>query len=193
MSSRTAGHEPCRSKGASVPRGIRHSILTAVSVLVVASLAMSPQATATQPGTAPTTRIEVVADGFQTAPAQTFQAVSFDGGIASSVASGGGGGAGRAVLEDLVVTKAIDGVSPLLLDLARTGLRLRSVTVRVFQRAPRDPRETLVLEVAATDVAVSLGHEAVSSSGLGERVDFEATAATFSYPLAGRTVTVGPA
>ena len=52
-----------------------------------------------------------------------------------------------------------------------------------------------MLEVTATDVSVALTHEtgttSADASGLDERVVFRAAAATFAYPVAGRTVTFG--
>lgn len=195
MRSRLISRPTGAARGGRALFGVRGSIL-GVMLALIAGMAIAPLAMAAPLGAAPTTRIEVVVDGFQNESTQTFAALTLEGGIANSAGGSGGGGAGRASLEDLVITKAIDGASPLLLESARTGLRLRSVTVRVFERAPHSQGETLVLEVTATDVGVSLDHvaswTATDDPGSNEKVVFRATTATFSYPVAGRTVTFGP-
>jgi type VI secretion system secreted protein Hcp len=160
--------------------------------LVAVFSANASRAAAAPPADAGSTRIEVVVDGFQNSPPVTFPALSFEGGIANTGSTtGGGGGAGKATLESLVLTKGIDGASPRLLEAAATGRHLRSVTVRVFQRAPRDAKETLVLEVTAVDVQALLEHPAASEASLAERVVLEAATVTFSYPLEGLSFTFG--
>jgi type VI protein secretion system component Hcp len=166
------------------------SVLGAALVLVACVAATPARAAA---GVV-TTRIEVAVDGFQNAPVQTFPAISYEGGVVNSGPIAGGGGTGKASLEEIVITKAPDGVSSRLLEAALSGRHLRSVTIRVFQRTQVD-KERLVLEIDAVDVLVLKAHQAASlvpdAATSAERIALKAATVTFTYPLEGTSFTLG--
>ena len=181
-----------RSQQDSIRRPVGRATLAVAYVLSILVFSGAPRAAAAGSGNAPATRLEVAVDGFPGSAVETFEALSLEGGVFNTGSDGGGGGAGKAFFEDLVLTKPVDAASAKLLAAALTGRHLRSVVVRVFQRASNGS-ETLVLEVTATDVLVTRTHAVAPTDAdaprPGEAVTFEAAQVKFDYPAQGVSIT----
>jgi len=157
--------------------------------LLVALLAGAPtSALATTPAQ-PLTRVEVdVHSSFL--GDFTFAASSCEGGLLNTgFSTGGGGGAGRAALQPITLTKSIDAASAALLEAVATGGHSQSVTIRVFQRDQKNGGETLVQVITAVDVIVTEAHTQPSPEGQSERVGLAARTVTFAYPVSGTSFT----
>jgi type VI secretion system secreted protein Hcp len=101
----------------------------------------------------PKSTIAVTVDGLTcnngqgTIPALTW---SFGVTVPTSVSTGGGGGAGKANLSDLTVTRRADGCTPILFEDVVTGKRIKQVTI-VQQDSQKDDIFTVTLQ----DVIIS--------------------------------------
>ena len=106
---------------------------------------------------------------------------SFSWGVsnAGSMASGGGGGSGKASFQDFHFTKTVDKSSPKLMEAATTGEHLRSVEL-VVRKAGGDQLEYYKIELQ--DVVIT-GYSTTGSSGEAptESVSFNYSKIMFEY------------
>jgi len=114
---------------------------------------------------------EATAKGFE----GWIQAQSFSYGVSQSGAStrAGGGGAGKATLTDLTITKLVDRTSPVLFTAAATGKRYPTVAVHVTAGGERG--QTAFYRILLSDVLVS----SVQVSGSGS--DRPSESVTFNF------------
>jgi type VI protein secretion system component Hcp len=107
----------------------------------------------------------------------SFEVLAFSWGASnSSTASGSGGGAGKATIQDVSFTKYVDAISPLLFHAVATGQHLQSATITFVGKGA--PTVTLQL---TTVVVTSLSTGGSSGEArLTENITLNAASITFT-------------
>src|ERR1700751_1683105 len=90
----------------------------------------------------------------------------FSWGVANTggTPAGGGGGAGKATLQDLSIVHKIDKASPLLMRACATGTHLKEATI-THRKAGKDQQEYLIIKM--NDIIITGVSLADSSGGAG--------------------------
>jgi type VI protein secretion system component Hcp len=112
--------------------------------------------------------------------------VAFSAETSNTLSSGGGGGAGKATIKPLVLTKAVDECTPLLFKAAFTGQHFQTATLQVSTK-----KTTFTIQL--TDLIVTdLKHEfSKMGPGAGDDVLLETVtldSAALSFTSGGTTV-----
>ncbi len=98
------------------------------------------------------------------------EVLSFSWGVANTAVpgSGGGGGAGKATFQDLVIVHNIDKASPLLMRACATGTHLKEATI-THRKAGKGQHEFLIVKM--NDVIITgVSHGGASGQAASESV-----------------------
>jgi type VI secretion system secreted protein Hcp len=103
------------------------------------------------------------------------EVLSFSWGVANSgsTAPGGGGGAGKATFQDLLIVHDIDNATPALLQACATGRHIKDATI-THRKAGKDQQEYLIVKL--NDVTIT----AVSHGGAEDQPYVESVSLRFA-------------